>query len=247
MDSVAANSLSPPTLAARGPVPTLAVIVPVHVEPDIDRRLDGVSALQPDELIVVEAGDVVTGDRLQTFASKQADPGSVRILRAPRGRALQMNAGAKQAKSDILLFVHADTVLPANALSLVREAIAQGHVWGRFDVQLSGAGAAFRVIEWAMNRRSALTGIATGDQTIFVRRDVFNMLGGFAPIVLMEDIEFSKRLLRVGPPACLSAQVITSGRRWLQRGIWPTIWLMWQLRWDYWRGKPAAQLAERYR
>ncbi len=247
MDSVAANSFSPPALAARGAVPTLAVIVPVHVEPDIDRQLDGIAALRPDELIVVEAGDVATGGCLQAFASKKAHPTSVRILRAARGRALQMNAGAKQAKSDVLLFVHADTELPANALTVVREAIAQGQVWGRFDVRLSGASTAFRVIEWTMNCRSALTGIATGDQAIFVRRDVFNMLGGFAPIALMEDIEMSSRLKWVASPHRLRASVTTSSRRWERDGVVRTVIKMWLLRSFFALGASPTLLARWYR
>lgn len=169
-----------------------------------------------------------------------------RVMVAERGRARQMNAGAAACGGDILLFLHADTRLPEDADAKLR-AVQAGHAWGRFDVRIDGRPRMLRVVAALMNLRSRSSGIATGDQAIFVRREVFEAVGGFPDQPLMEDIELSRRLLRVSRPACLRARVRTSGRRWEQRGVWRTIVLMWRLRWAYWRGVPAERLAEAYR
>lgn len=177
-----------------------------------------------------------------------AEHAGVRCLLAPRGRARQMNAGAKAANGELLLFLHADTRLPERADELIAEALADGrHQWGRFDVSISGQPLMLRVVAAMMNLRSRLSGIATGDQALFITRSAFDAVGGFPDQALMEDVEISRRLRAMHAPACLRARVITSGRRWETRGVWRTIFLMWRLRWDYWRGVPAAQLAERYR
>jgi len=168
------------------------------------------------------------------------------VVVAERGRARQMNAGAQACGGALLLFLHADTRLPEAADAMVRAALAV-QAWGRFDVRIDGRPLMLRVVAALMNLRSRLSGIATGDQAIFVRRDVFEAVGGFPDQPLMEDIELSCRLLRVSRPACLRARVRTSGRRWEQRGVWRTIALMWRLRWAYWRGVPAERLAEAYR
>jgi rSAM/selenodomain-associated transferase 2 len=224
-------------------VPTLAIIVPVFIEPDVERQLDRCRALAPDELIVVEAGDPVTGERLRAGLVRS----EARLLRAERGRATQMNAGARAARSDILLFLHADTVLPREATALVRDAVVHGAAWGRFDVRLSGTRAVFRVIAWLMNARSALTGIATGDQAMFVRRDIFTSLSGFAPIELMEDIELSRRLKRIGRPHRIRVRAIASSRRWERDGIVRTILRMWMLRALYALGVAPRWLARWYK
>ena len=169
-----------------------------------------------------------------------------RVLVAERGRARQMNAGAQACGRALLLFLHADTRLPEAADAMVCAALAV-QAWGRFDVHIDGRPRMLRVVAALMNLRARLSGIATGDQAIFVRRDVFEAVGGFPDQPLMEDIELSCRLLRVSRPACLRARVRTSGRRWEQRGVWRTIALMWRLRWAYWRGVPAERLAEAYR
>jgi rSAM/selenodomain-associated transferase 2 len=169
------------------------------------------------------------------------------VVAAPRGRAAQMNAGAAAARGSVLLFLHADTRLPAGADAAVLQAIAQGACWGRFDVRIEGRPWMLRVVAALMNLRSRATGIATGDQAMFMTRAAFDGIGGFPLQPLMEDIEASRRLKRLGPPACLRARVVTSGRRWEQRGVWPTIVLMWRLRWRYWRGEPADSLARAYR
>ena len=177
-----------------------------------------------------------------------ARTGGAQVIDAPRGRALQMNAGAQQASGDILLFLHADTRLPLDADRLMAQAIANGpQVWGRFDVRIEGKPRTLRVIAAFMNRRSRWTGIATGDQALFMTRAAFDAVGGFPAQPLMEDIEISKRLLKLSRPACLRARVVTSGRRWETRGVWRTVLLMWRLRLAYWRGATPERLAERYR
>jgi len=170
------------------------------------------------------------------------------VVRSARGRARQMNAGAVQAKGDVLLFLHADTELPADAVACVQEALSSGsHQWGRFDVRISGHHWMLRVVATLMNLRSRLTGIATGDQALFVRRQAFDAVGGFADQPLMEDSALSQQLLRLSRPACIARRVTTSGRRWETRGVWRTIVLMWRLRWLYWRGVAPEILARYYR
>lgn len=192
------------------------------------------------ELIVVDGG---SQDGTVALARAEADA----VLDAPRGRARQMNAGAAAARGEVLLFLHADTILPTGADRHVLRAVAGGCDWGRFDVRIAGRHPMLRVVAMLMNWRSRLTGIATGDQAIFVRRELFQRIGGFPDQPLMEDIELSRRLRRVSAPACLPARVTTSGRRWESRGVWRTIFLMWRLRWRYWRGESAHRLAAAYR
>lgn len=170
------------------------------------------------------------------------------VIDAPRGRARQMNAGARSATGDALLFLHADTRLAPDADRLIRKALARdGRDWGRFDVHIEGAARTLLLVAWMMNLRSRVTGIATGDQCIFVRRLLFERLGGFRDQPLMEDVELSDRLRQRSPPACLRARVTTSGRRWERRGVWRTILLMWRLRWAYWRGTSPEELSGSYR
>lgn len=172
------------------------------------------------------------------------------VLSAPRGRASQMNAGAwaaGQAGAEVLLFLHADTALPPMADQLIHHALTRGADWGRFDVRIEGRHPLLPMVGALMNWRSRLSGIATGDQAMFVKRDVFQRLGGFADQPLMEDIDLSRRLRALRRPACLRARVVTSGRRWDSHGAWPTIVLMWRLRWRYWRGVAPDELAKAYR
>ncbi|NMM25852.1 MAG: glycosyltransferase family 2 protein [Glaciimonas sp.] len=169
------------------------------------------------------------------------------LVRSARGRARQMNAGAARASFDTLLFLHADTQLPDGAAVLVEQALSGRYCWGRFDVCIAGRAFMLRVVGRMMNLRSRLSGIATGDQAMFVSRAAFDAVGGFPDQPLMEDVELSKRLRKFSRPACVKRCVTTSGRRWETRGVWRTILLMWRLRWGYWRGVPASQLAQAYR
>lgn len=203
-------------------------------------------ALQPwrvagHEVIVVDGG---SGDTTRSLAEGLAD----RVLDCKPGRARQMNAGARSARGDILVLLHADTRLPPGADGAIVSAVGDGGKhWGRFDVMIAGASPWLPCVAWFMNRRSRWTGIATGDQAVFVRRSSFDAVGGFPEQPLMEDIELSQRLLALGRPVCLRLRAVTSGRRWDQRGAWRTIFLMWRLRLMYRLGTPAERLAEWYR
>lgn len=192
------------------------------------------------EIVVVDGGST---DATVALAGPIAD----RVLRGPRGRAVQMNAGAAVASGDVLLFLHADTQLPDGFADAVRRAIGEGAIAGRFDVRLDGRHWFLPVVALLMNARSRWTGIATGDQAMFVRRDVFTTLGGFAPVPLMEDVELSRRLRRTGPIAALPLRVSTSARRWEENGVARTILLMWALRLAYACGVSPERLAHWYR
>ncbi|MEO8279008.1 MAG: TIGR04283 family arsenosugar biosynthesis glycosyltransferase [Ideonella sp.] len=230
--------------------PWLSIIVPVLDEQaGIAASLDALNASRQaarldTELIVV---DGISQDQTLSLARDRADV----VIVSGRGRGRQLNAGAAQARGELLLFLHADTVLPPDAITLLAQAMAKNPDarWGRFDVRISGRSRMFPVIAALMNLRSAWTGIATGDQAMFVRRASFDAAGGFPDQRLMEDIELSCRLLRLpqGRPLRLRSKVTTSGRRWETRGVWATIWLMWRLRWRYWRGASPDELGKAYR
>jgi rSAM/selenodomain-associated transferase 2 len=193
------------------------------------------------EVVVADGGST---DHTKRFAARWADA----VVDAPRGRARQMNAGAAQAQREVLLFLHADTLLPPDADRLIQAALQRGAAWGRFDVRISGRPWMLWVVAWFINLRSRLSGIATGDQALFITRPLFEQLGGFADQPLMEDVELCRSLKALGlRPACLRERVTTSGRRWEQRGVWRTIVLMWWLRWRYWRGAAPSELAKVYR
>ncbi|MDV3240072.1 MAG: TIGR04283 family arsenosugar biosynthesis glycosyltransferase [Gammaproteobacteria bacterium] len=220
----------------------ISVVIPALNEADgIAATLQRLRPLRArgHEVLVVDGGST---DPTAARAAGLCD----RLLQAPRGRARQMNAGARAAHGDVLWFLHADTVVPADADALLLDALARC-AWGRFDVRLSGTQPLLRVVESLMNLRSRITGIATGDQGLFVRREAFERVGGFPDIPLMEDIALSRTLRRHGPPACLRARLVTSSRRWERYGVLRTILLMWRLRFDYWRGVPPERLAARYR
>lgn len=225
-----------------GPL-SVSIILPVLDEAaGIGEALNALEVERPRgaEIIVVDGG---SSDATVALATPHAD----RVLVATRGRASQMNVGARAARSDVLLFLHADTRLPSKGVQLVRDAIAQGAAWGRFDVSIAGRHPMLPVIATMMNLRSRLTGIATGDQAIFVRRDIFLAVGGFAEIELMEDVALSAALRQIARPACLRERVVTSGRRWDANGAWSTILLMWRLRLLYALGASPAWLAWQYR
>jgi len=193
------------------------------------------------EILVSDGG---SDDRTADLARAGAD----QVLSGRPGRAAQMNAGARAARGDILLFLHADTGLPPDAIALVTAAIGTPQrVWGRFDVAIAGRSRWLPVVAAAMNLRSRLTGIATGDQAMFCTREAFERTGGFPEQALMEDIELSARLRRITRPACLPARVQTSGRRWERNGVIRTIALMWLLRLCYFLGASPDDLARLYR
>ena len=221
----------------------LSIIIPVLNEgDDIAAALDALGHLRTagTEVIVVDGG---SRDATVERAQLRAD----RVVLATRGRALQMNAGAERASGDVLLFLHADTRLPAEADRVVLNGLDQSRrVWGRFDVKIDGRSRLLPVVAWLMRLRSRLTGIATGDQAIFLRRDAFQAVGGFPALALMEDIAICKRLKRLGRPLCLRACVTTSGRRWEKNGVLSTILLMWRLRFAYFLGADPKQLARQY-
>ena len=232
-----------PEVGSRLPPPRLSVIVPVLDDAEaLRRRQADLKALRDavHELIVVDGGSRDASLEVsRSFATLCSSTGA--------GRARQMNEGARKANGDILLFLHADTRLPEGGPARIAHAFAEGEeVWGRFDVRLSGSHPLLRVVEAAMNWRSRLTGIATGDQCIFVGRAVFDRLGGFPPIPLMEDIALSRMLRRVRRPLCLSERVVTSSRRWQRDGILKTVLLMWSLRLAYSLGADPARLHRIY-
>lgn len=197
------------------------------------------------EIIVIDGG---SSDNTVQLAQPLAD----HVAHSARGRAAQMNTGAQQASGNVLLFLHADTVLPENfsALILHRLSDAQQTLnrsqWGRFNVTITGSHYLLPVIAWFMNHRSRLTGIATGDQAIFMTRAAFNLVGGFPDQALMEDVEMTKRLKRISTPLCLRERVITSGRRWEKYGVWRTVFLMWRLRLQYFFGVKPDKLLRAY-
>jgi rSAM/selenodomain-associated transferase 2 len=229
---------------AEGAAPAIAlsVVVPALDEaPVLGATLS--AARQPGvaELIVVDGG---SRDATVAIARRLAD----RVLAASRGRALQMNAGAAAARGDVLLFLHADSRPPAGYAALVAAALADpAVVGGRFDLRLDAPGVAYRVIERLISLRSRLTRVATGDQALFVRRAVFERLGGFPPWPLMEDLALSRGMKRTGRIACLGAPVLTSARRWQRHGVARTVLLMWALRLAFYAGVPPARLARLYR
>lgn len=226
----------------------LSIIIPVLNEAGVlPGLLDHLAPLRAcgAEVIVVDGG---SGDGSQQIASRAG----AQVICTERGRARQMNAGASAAHGEVLLFLHADTALPLGAEQAIETAIRRGGradeiAWGHFAVRIDGRAFMLRVVARLMNWRSRLTGIATGDQAMFMTRRAFEAVGGFPDQPLMEDIEMSKRLLARSRPICLMDRVVTSGRRWEANGVWRTIWLMCWLRWSYWRGVPASELARSYR
>jgi rSAM/selenodomain-associated transferase 2 len=217
----------------------LSVVIPALNEAgEIGACLQALAPLRGrgHEVIVADGG---SDDGTPAIARALCD----RVIAAPRGRASQMNAGARGARGDALVFLHADTRLPVRADELVLNAL-KSRPWGRFDVTIEGRHRLLAIVACAMNLRSRLTGIATGDQAIFVRRDAF---AGFPEIALMEDIAFSKAMKRRGAPACLRERVATSGRRWEHRGVLRTVALMWRLRLLYFFGASPEHLARLYR
>jgi rSAM/selenodomain-associated transferase 2 len=190
------------------------------------------------EIIVADGG---SSDGTGELAAPYAD----RVIAAPCGRGAPLNAGAALSSGEAFLFLHADTTLPEDADRLIDAALSV-RAWGRFDLRIAGRHPLLGVVAHMINFRSRMTGIATGDQAIFVTRDAFRAVGGFPNLPLMEDIAISRRLKRLCRPCCIGTPVVTSGRRWEQNGVWRTILLMWRLRLAYYLGAEPSRLAERY-
>ncbi len=220
----------------------LSIIIPVlNEEMNLSRmRRHLQSVCQPEhEIIIVDGGSI---DNTLTIAHELTD----RVIVSQPGRALQMNSGASAASGDVLLFLHADTFLPANTAQIIRDLSHRKNYWGRFDVRLSSSRFVFRLIEGLMNFRSCLTSIATGDQAIFIERGMFDRVGGFPEIALMEDVEISRRLKKISKPVCIKQKVITSSRRWESKGVVVTVLLMWKLRLYYFFGASPEKLKQLY-
>lgn len=221
--------------------PSVAIVVPaLDEESEIEPTLESIGLDDGHQVVVVDGG---SSDGTRARATRLG----VQVLESSAGRARQMNAGAAATQSSVVLFLHADTRLPPGWWEAVRRAIAGGAIAGRFDVELRGRHPMLRVVAAFMNARSRWSRIYTGDQAIFVRRAVFEAMGGYASIPLMEDIELSRRLKRQGPIACLRERVSTSGRRWETNGVFRTIALMWWLRFSYFVGASPETLAAMYR
>jgi rSAM/selenodomain-associated transferase 2 len=219
----------------------ISVIIPVlNEEKSIAATLQGLERLKPDELIVVDGGSSDgTREVCQRFG--------VELYATPRGRARQMNFGAQRGAGDVLLFLHADTQLPLSAFDDIRSALEDRRVvGGRFDLQLDAARPMLKLIGFMISLRSRISKVGTGDQAIFVRREIFAELGGYPDIPLMEDVAFSRSLKRRGVVACLRSRVVTSARRWEKEGLWGTILKMWLLKSLYLAGMSPARLKRYY-
>jgi len=218
-----------------------SIIIPtLNEEQNIKSCLLALQHLRSECEIIIVDGD--SGDNTQKIAKPLAD----KVIISPKGRAKQMNHGAKQAKGEIIIFLHADTYLPKNALQLIQQQICNNRQWGRFDIQLIGNHPMYKVIAQMMNWRSRLTGIATGDQVIFVTRQIFELAGQYTEIDLMEDIVLCKALRKINTPIYLKDKVISSGRRWEHNGLYKTILLMCTIRLRYALGADPKALAHLY-
>lgn len=232
---------------------TISIIIPIRNEADnLPQLFDNINSLKPSpqQVILVDGGSednslAITQRYIKELILDNKSDINWQAVESIAGRALQMNRGATLATSDILLFLHADTRLPSQAIFEVTTA-TQTAEWGRFDVSLDSQQPMLWLVSRMINWRSRLSDIATGDQAIFIKRTLFEQMDGYPKQSLMEDVELCKRLKGIAKPACLKSKVITSARRWQQHGTWRTIILMWQLRFDYWRGVSTDNIKARY-
>jgi len=247
VDAAQQGSDTPAGFCDRSMMPNPGMLLSIIV-PCLNEAANIMQSLQALAPYRARGAEVLVVDGGSTDGSAEAArPLADRVICAPRGRARQMNAGAAIARGDILLFMHVDCRLPYGADDLMSSGLARGGFqWGRFDIAIEGSNALLRVVAAAMNRRSRWTGIATGDQGIFVTRSAFDAVGGYPPLALMEDIELSTRLKRVSRPLCIREPIVTSGRRWEKHGVLRTIVLMWFLRLAYWLGADTGRLAKFY-
>ncbi|MFZ2553968.1 TIGR04283 family arsenosugar biosynthesis glycosyltransferase [Psychrobacter urativorans] len=238
----------------------VSIIIPILNEADnLPRLFNNITSLKPlaQQVLLVDGGSTdqslsVAERLIKQYNQQLANKDSTiewQIIDSAAGRAMQMNTGAAQATGNILLFLHADTQLPEDAISRVKQVLNQAnsnYKWGRFDVRLNSRQPLLWLVSTMMNARSRLTAIATGDQAIFITKSLFEQIGGYPQQPLMEDIQLCKNLKGIAKPACLTRRVTTSARRWQQHGTWRTILLMWHLRFDYWRGVSAEAIKQRY-
>lgn len=224
--------------------PSLAIVIPVYNEaqvlPDALTALGGLSMGSSDCIVFIDGGSTDQSRAL-------IEAGGFRCITSAPGRAKQMNTGMKNTHSDIILYLHIDTSISSCNISNIKKSYKQGYISGRFDISLSNSSVTHRIISFFINMRSRMTKIATGDQGMFVRRDILSKIGGFRDIPLMEDIELSSRLRRLGKVACLRDKLVTSSRRWEDHGIFRTVYLMWKLRFLYWLGVSPQKLTKMYR
>ncbi len=235
-------------MTAAGSMPYISVVVPVLNEED--QITDLVNSLDQDrsidQLVIVDGGSHDATWHLAQSGRDRVRALQVVLAVSKSGRSRQMNRGAALADGDVLIFLHADTRLPRDAGTELAAADRGPWFWGRFDVSFDTNRLSMKSVAWLMNHRSALTGIATGDQALFVSREAFQSVGGFPDILLMEDIALSKKLKRLGPPHRVRRPVITSSRRWRESGVIATILRMWWFRMQYWAGVSPGRLAHRY-
>ena len=232
---------------------TVSIIIPILNEADnLSKLFKGLTALSPapQQVILVDGGSTdnsinVANKLIKASIDHLQSAIKWQVVKSTAGRAIQMNAGAAQATGNILLFLHADTQLPVDAIDDITRAIKQAE-WGRFDARLDSRNPILGIVSRMMNGRSRLTGIATGDQAIFIKKSLFEEIDGYPNQPLMEDIEICKNLKDIAKPACLTSKVTTSARRWQEHGTWRTIILMWYMRFDYWRGVAPEALKRRY-
>lgn len=227
----------------------ISVVVPAYQEQDtiVQWLIDLYASQQIEECVVVDASEKQVIVKLKQRISEHEFSGLQYQAAQNKGRAAQMNQGAAISTGEALLFLHADTVLPKGALLRVQASLDAGEKWGRFDVRFDNPAPQYRLIARMMNWRSRISGIATGDQAIFMTRAAFDQAGGFEGIALMEDIAMSKKLKALDLPVCLRDQVQTSARRWEQNGVLKTIILMWGIRLAYWLGVSPDRLVKWYR
>lgn len=225
----------------------LSIIIPVYNEGErlfsfIQHVLRIIGPFS--QIIIVDGAS--NDHSLQSLKALSLQELNLELVSAPKSRALQMNAGAKIAKGNTLLFLHADTLLPETAIAELNSFWGSNCLWGRFDVKLDHKALAYKIIAWFINKRSRLTGIATGDQAIFVKRALFEKIKGYKDQPLMEDIELCMQLKKHSKPYFISSTVCTSARKWENEGVVKTVWLMWKLRAAYAMGKSPQELVKIY-
>ncbi len=225
----------------------LSVIIPTYNEEDsIPRTLDALSRARGESEVIVVDGE--STDRTRQFVSERIPdfPKVLRLFVTSRPRALQLNAGARKARGDVLLFLHADVIFPCEGVETLERGLRdQALVGGNFDLEFEGPSAWSRIFTW-VNRERRRFGIYYGDSGIFVRREVFNRLGGLRPIPIMDDYEFVRRLERAGKTTSVPARLVASSRRWRERGVWRTMWSWFWVQTLYSLGVPPGFLARWY-